>query len=472
MTAAQSFLRYASYCSIGVVSASSHVIALSSLPCGRRSSAPLFHSFHPMSDIHFPLTATALPPLPPLDIDDSSPPSPGTDLPHAPSEPTFHEHLSSSLSPRASPTTAAILPPLQAGTALLSTLGRPFLSALAHRHRPVVYLHRDEPCMPCTPDWYARHADLYHGDTRVATAEEMSGDKLGDAHWMEERRLKAVTQQPQSQNSNSPDGYPILSASPALLTPDGSSAPRPPRPSKAVRHQQYNLRVRPAHRGGLPASSLSSSAPMLCYVRDTPSHYELLYVFCYPYNAPYRVLAVMLLGAHDGDWEHVTVRVDKSSDVISHIYYGAHGWRDGVWRAAGEFEADKSRPVVYVARGSHATYPQAGRWLRIWAGANDLCERGWRWDADKTLLLHLSESGRDEEDKEVGWLRYSGWWEYEGINSVHQQQWWYREPLTSNTVLRRCFTSFVRPCFGMRPELWMLKREEELERTVGYDEET
>jgi len=318
--------------------------------------------------------------------------------------------------------------------------------------------------MPCTPDWYARHADLYYGDTQLAAAEELSGDLLGNEGWLEERRLKAQQQQLQQQQ--------YLSASPPLLTPGSSSTPRPPRSSRAVRHQQYNLRIRPAHRGGQPASTLSSSVPMLCYVRDTPSHYELVYTFCYAYNAPYRVLALMWLGAHDGDWEHITVRVNKRTDAISHIYYGAHGWRDGVWRAAGQFETDQQRPVVYVARGSHACYPHAGRWLRIWCGANDHCERGWRWDADRTLLLHFSSGGSEAEDGEVGWLRYSGWWEYEGINTPHQQQWWYREPLTSNTVLRRCFTSFVRPCLGMEPEMWMLKREPELEETTDYDNET
>ena len=431
---------------------------------GRCADVQLLHSpsLAPiMSSLAFPLTSTTVLPLRSLDVDLASPSSPGGDLPHDSSEPAFHEHLSSSLSPRTSPVSAPILPPLQPGTALLTALGRPFLFALAHRHRPVVFLHRDEPCMPCTPDWFTRHADLHHGDTVVATAEELSGELLGNESWLEERRLKAIVQQQQQ----------LMSASPPLLTQDGTSAPRRPRQSKAVRHQQYNLRVRPAHRGGEPPATLSVTVPMLCYVRDTPSHYELVYTFCYAYNAPYRVLALMWLGAHDGDWEHITVRVNKATDRISHIYYGAHGWRDGVWKAAGEFETDQSRPVVYIAKGSHACYPHAGRWLRIWAGANDLCERGWRWDADKTLLLHLSASGRDEEDREVGWLRYSGWWEYEGISSPPQQQWWYREPVTSNTVLRRCFTSFVRPFFGMQPELWLLKRELELEATTD-DEKT
>ena len=432
-----------------------------------------------MSDSASLLSSTALPPLPSLDIDPSSPSSSSaTDLPHTSDEPTFHERLSSALSPRSSPTSAAIIPPLQPGTALLSALGRPFLSALAHRHRPVVYLHRDEPCMPCTPDWYARHADLFHGDTKVAAAEELSGELMGDTAWLEERRLKAAAQQQQqqlqqAQLGRAADGtLPAPSTTPALLTPDGSHAPRPPRPSKAVCWQQYNFRMRVAHRAGMPVDSLSSAAPMQCYVRDTPAHYELLYVFCYAYNAPYRVLASMWLGAHDGDWEHVTMRVDKHSQRVSHIYYGAHGWRDGVWRAAGEFETDGERPVVYVARGSHACYPHAGRWLRIWAGANDLCERGHRWDASRTLLLHLSASGGEAEDREVAWLRYSGWWEYEGINSVHQQQWWYREPTTSNTVLRRCFFSFVPRCLGMQPEMWLLRRERDLEQAAHHDDET
>ena len=67
----------------------------------------------------------------------------------------------------------------------------------------------------------------------------------------------------------------------------------------------------------------------------------------------------------------------------------------------------------------------------------------------------------------VEWLGYTGWWEFEGINSPHQQRWWFDEPVQSNGFWRRMFCSFMPDCGGVRPELWGLQdEEEELQRRV------
>ena len=353
--------------------------------------------------------------------------------PRDPNLPSFTETLGPSFSPRSSPVSSPLIPPLQPGAALLSSVGRPFLQSLAERHRPVVYLHSGEEYRPCHIEYFLQHADLYHGDTLLATAEELTPALLGDAVLLEQRRAKAVP--------------------PPTPAPTGG---RVPRASKAVRHGAYNLRVRESGRGGLDKEALSSM-PVYCYVREYPAHWELLYVFCYAFNGPYRVCWHWLLGAHDGDFEHVTLRVSKASGALTSAYYAAHGWRDGQWRHAPDIPTRHGRPLVYVARGSHATYPAPGRWLRIWAAANDHCDAGVEWDPSTVVLLHVGE-GRDGAVG-VEWLRYAGWWEFEGINSVHNQRWWFEEPTTSNRVLRRMFCSFVPDCLGMRPEMWGLRDE-------------
>ena len=80
-------------------------------------------------------------------------------------------------------------------------------------------------------------------------------------------------------------------------------------------------------------------------------------------------------------------------EVVS-VWYGAHGWRDGVWRHGEQVEREDGRVVVYVAKGSHATYPEEGTWWRIWGHANDVTEKGVRWDVQEVVLMHGGDGGK------------------------------------------------------------------------------
>jgi len=56
---------------------------------------------------------------------------------------------------------------------------------------------------------------------------------------------------------------------------------------------------------------------------------------------------------HEGDWEHVTVRVNDSFDKILGIYFSGHG--GGHWVAPSDIRYDNEHPVVYSACHSHAS---------------------------------------------------------------------------------------------------------------------
>jgi hypothetical protein len=63
-------------------------------------------------------------------------------------------------------------------------------------------------------------------------------------------------------------------------------------------------------------------------------------------------------GEHEGDWEGVTVVTQPGDDEqVDYVVFAAHS---GTFRyAASELRLrDQTRPEVYVARGSHASYPQ------------------------------------------------------------------------------------------------------------------
>jgi hypothetical protein len=68
-------------------------------------------------------------------------------------------------------------------------------------------------------------------------------------------------------------------------------------------------------------------------------------------------------GDHEGDWEGVTVITSpEDPDEVGYVAYAAHNgtsrYTPSQLKLEGPDEATKTRPVVYVARGSHASYPQ------------------------------------------------------------------------------------------------------------------
>lgn len=121
---------------------------------------------------------------------------------------------------------------------------------------------------------------------------------------------------------------------------------------------------------------------------------ELNYMTFYAYNGHYNVFG-MAVGAHTGDWEHVTVRLDANTGRTLGMYYHAHRNHDGVWLPVEAMPRDtkgSGRPAAFVAFHGHGCYPSPGRHLRALLVANDLCSAyGPVWRPRRCVLLpHLS----------------------------------------------------------------------------------
>jgi hypothetical protein len=79
----------------------------------------------------------------------------------------------------------------------------------------------------------------------------------------------------------------------------------------------------------------------------------LQYWFWYFYNDYSLALGA---GLHEGDWEMVQLRIHEDEPDVAVYAQHTHG-EERPWR---EVERDGDHPVVYVARGSHAAYFEAG----------------------------------------------------------------------------------------------------------------
>jgi hypothetical protein len=121
----------------------------------------------------------------------------------------------------------------------------------------------------------------------------------------------------------------------------------------------------------------------------------LQYWLWYFYNDYQLSFAV---GTHEGDWEMVQYRMDDAGGHPDIGVYAQH--RYGEMRPWEEIERVGERPVVYVARGSHASYFEAGfHQTEAWYDLAD----GKRRQPERPTLEIL---GTDEPP----WTRWPGRW--------------------------------------------------------------
>ena len=84
----------------------------------------------------------------------------------------------------------------------------------------------------------------------------------------------------------------------------------------------------------------------------------LQYWFFYFYN-DYNLAGGF--GLHEGDWEMVQFRMDEGGQVPDLAVYAQHRWAEvAPWDEVEKVEGEPARPIVYVGRGSHASYFSAG----------------------------------------------------------------------------------------------------------------
>ncbi len=98
----------------------------------------------------------------------------------------------------------------------------------------------------------------------------------------------------------------------------------------------------------------------------------IVYIFLYRVNPGYSTCGHTMGSYHTGDVEHVTVLHGK--DGPQRMYFAAHGSTQGRWVDWEDVEKTKDgHPIVYVSKGSHASYPRKGRYVRVFGFANDHC---------------------------------------------------------------------------------------------------
>jgi hypothetical protein len=127
----------------------------------------------------------------------------------------------------------------------------------------------------------------------------------------------------------------------------------------------------------------------------------LQYWFFYFYNDYNLIGTVLKAGLHEGDWEMVELRLPDEQGAPDLAVYAQHAHAAArPWNQV-DLVPGTEQPLVYPARGSHASYFEPGtHWTGYWFDHAD----GKRRSPD--LDLKIVRDGQDE----WLWIRWPGYW--------------------------------------------------------------
>ncbi|MEA2431094.1 MAG: hypothetical protein QOI19_1567 [Thermoleophilaceae bacterium] len=134
-------------------------------------------------------------------------------------------------------------------------------------------------------------------------------------------------------------------------------------------------------------------------VDDANGDRWLQYWFFYFYNDYNLIGPFIHAGLHEGDWEMIQIRLRADTpDLAVYCQHAESTSRD--WRQVDTLPGGV-RPIVYVARGSHASYFEPGtQWTGHWFDHADGKRRS------PELKLERVEEG----DPEWRWIHWPGYW--------------------------------------------------------------
>jgi hypothetical protein len=101
--------------------------------------------------------------------------------------------------------------------------------------------------------------------------------------------------------------------------------------------------------------------------RDTSGRLWLQYWFFYYYNDFQLAGPLLSGGKHEGDWEMIQIRLDATEKPVEAVFAQHTGAERQDWSFVAKAQGAPNTPLVYVARGSHASYFRAGdHWTGVW----------------------------------------------------------------------------------------------------------
>jgi hypothetical protein len=142
------------------------------------------------------------------------------------------------------------------------------------------------------------------------------------------------------------------------------------------------------------------------YYEAKDRHY-ITYWFFYAYNEGPLGFPAGGRDDHEGDWERICVRLDSNNRAIEVAYYQHDGHKKLPWSKVPT--EGETHPVVYSAKGSHASYEKPGKKRLHFHGVptpvHDRASKGARWMANP-----VGPANHLQNLREQAWYGYGGGW--------------------------------------------------------------
>jgi hypothetical protein len=258
------------------------------------------------------------------------------------------------------------------------------------KYAPIVHLYSNDKYRPGDPATFINNSDLFWfheggcGQDQVVATPKIEPERLGtgDAAYFHNAILPRTSQDIPCVHSNK-----VFYASYYTRPYDGDKRSGPENgnwwDNPFYEREGFYLDPRDddALRHGIPHppnSLVHPGAPV--FFEYVPRQY-VTYWFFYPYDE-FSFPDGVPLQFHEGDWERVSVQLDENEDPL-HVFYYSHD--DGMRVPWPEIERFETHPVVYSAKGSHASYPGPGSHLTS-SGLPDRTNSGPEWHTWNDLL--------------------------------------------------------------------------------------
>jgi hypothetical protein len=144
-----------------------------------------------------------------------------------------------------------------------------------------------------------------------------------------------------------------------------------------------------SYNGSVPRlnSSVVQNIPFYGKVMHAEYYVDLVYIFLYPINPGYNICCIKNNGYHTGDIEHIIIRVNKLTKSIIKVFFSSHSKEHLVKEKRNVHIKDK-KLQVFVSLKSHACYPKAKTYYRVFGFANDkTSSQGIVWSPKKVVNI-------------------------------------------------------------------------------------
>ena len=259
------------------------------------------------------------------------------------------------------------------------------IEAWVEKYAPRLYFHPDEKYFGSSVEWYLQRTTLFNGDDKI---------------------------------------------SPASNVTDFSQYP-------TTAYIGYDQDV-------VDSVGIGNLEGAICYVnvaKFSDNYIDIEYFFFSPFNggasvqfnATWKgkssVVSAGPQGSHEGDWEHITVRVTSAGDLFG-VYYSCHS--HGTWYGPQTVPlVEDTHPVVYVALQTHASYAYEGTHTLytkvdgkvvdpsvhipgVTIGGADVTKKGgaiWdTWDNNYEIIRIDTELVADNTIVVPNWVSFVGKW--------------------------------------------------------------